>query len=56
MGYSVSYLVYTIGTLITAPDSQNVGAALAGLAAVLCFAALLAALIIRARRKALIKT
>lgn len=56
MGYSVSYLVYTIGTLITAPDSLNRGAALAGLAAVLCFAALLTALILRARAAASEKT
>lgn len=51
-GYSVSYLVYTIGTLITAPETLNIGAALGGLAAVLCFAALLIVLILRARAKA----
>lgn len=34
VGYSVAYFVYTIGTLITAPASLNVGAAIAGLAAV----------------------
>ena len=34
VGYSVGYLVYTIGTLITAPATLNVPAALAGLAAV----------------------
>ncbi|MGN0679419.1 MAG: ferrous iron transporter B [Oscillospiraceae bacterium] len=53
IGYTVSYLVYTIGTLITAPATLNAGAALAGLAAVLCFAVLLTVLILRARAKAL---
>lgn len=46
-GYSVAYLVYTIGTLITAPARLNVGAALAGLAAVLVFAGVLTYLIVR---------
>lgn len=53
IGYTVSYLVYTIGTLITAHATLNVGAAFAGLAAVLCFAVLLTVLILRARAKAL---
>ncbi|MBE6765550.1 MAG: ferrous iron transporter B, partial [Ruminococcaceae bacterium] len=34
VGYSVAYLVYTIGTLITAPATLNVTAAIAGGAAV----------------------
>ena len=34
VGYTVGYLVYTVGTLITAPASLNVGAAIAGLAVV----------------------
>ena len=34
VGYTVSYLVYTIGTLITDPSSLKVGAAIAGLAIV----------------------
>ena len=33
-GYTVSYFVYTIGTLITAPASLNIGAAIAGLVAI----------------------
>ena len=37
-GYSVAYLVYTIGTLITAPATLNIGAALAGLAVVVVIA------------------
>ncbi len=34
VGYTVAYLVYTIGTLITNPAALNVGAAIAGLIAV----------------------
>lgn len=34
VGYTVGYCVYTVGTLITAPSSLNVGAALGGLAIV----------------------
>ena len=51
VGYTAGYLVYTVGTLITAPQTLNVTAALAGLAVVLVFAAVLAALIVRAGRK-----
>ena len=51
VGYSVGYLVYTIGTLITAPATLNVPAALAGLAAVLIFAGILVILIQNANRK-----
>ena len=40
-GYSVAYLVYTIGTLITAPESLNIPAAIGGGAFVLLFAAVL---------------
>lgn len=39
VGYTVGYLVYTIGTLITAPATLNIGAAIGGLSAVLVFAA-----------------
>ncbi|MBQ8612384.1 MAG: ferrous iron transporter B [Oscillospiraceae bacterium] len=41
-GYTVGYLVYTVGTLITAPASLNVGAAIGGGIAVICFAAVAA--------------
>ena len=34
VGYTVGYLVYTIGTLMTAPDTLDVAAALCGLAVV----------------------
>ena len=39
VGYTVSYLVYTVGTLITAPETLNVGAAIAGLVAILAVVA-----------------
>ena len=51
VGYTVGYLVYTIGTLITAPASLNVGAAIGGLVAVLVFAAVLIALINNTNKK-----
>lgn len=41
-GYTVAYFVYTIGTLIVEPASLNVGAAIAGLAAVLVFGVIVA--------------
>ena len=40
-GYTVAYLVYTIGTLITAPATLNVGAAIGGGLAVAVFAAVI---------------
>lgn len=45
VGYTIGYLVYTIGTLVTAPASLNFGAALAGLAVVAVFAAVVTLLI-----------
>ena len=45
VGYTIGYLVYTIGTLITAPELLNVGAAVAGLAAVVIMAGIVVALI-----------
>ena len=45
VGYTVGYLVYTVGTLITAPAALNVTAALCGLAVVAVFVGVLAALI-----------
>ena len=50
-GYSVGYLVYTIGTLITAPAALNVGAAIAGLIAVLAFAGILVYLCVNSDKK-----
>ena len=45
VGYSVAYLVYTIGTLITDASLLNVGAALAGLAVVVAFVGILIGMI-----------
>ena len=51
VGYTVGYLVYTIGTLITAPAALNISAALCGLGAVLVFAAVIAVLINNTNKK-----
>lgn len=51
VGYTVGYFVYTIGTLLTAPATLNVGAAIAGLAAVAVFAFILGMLIRNTNRK-----
>ena len=51
VGYTVGYLVYTVGTLITAPAALNVTAALCGLAVVAVFVGVLAALIRNTNRK-----
>lgn len=40
-GYSVAYLVYTVGTLVTDASLLNAGAAIGGLVAVLAFAGIL---------------
>ena len=45
VGYTIAYLVYTIGTLVTAPEMLNVGAAIAGGIAVLIMALIIAMLI-----------
>ena len=50
-GYTVGYLVYTIGTLIVAPATLSVGAAIGGGAFVLAFVAVLVFLCIRSDRK-----
>lgn len=49
VGYTVAYLTYTLGTLISAPETLNVGAAVAGLIAVLAMAGCTAYLILRNR-------
>ena len=51
VGFSVGYIVYTVGTLITAPATFHVGAAIAGLAAVLIFAGIIAGLIWNTNKK-----
>ena len=49
-GYTVSYLVYTIGTLITDPASLNVVAAVIGLAVVTAIGVVIAGLIKKANK------
>ena len=51
VGYTVAYLVYTIGTLITAPATLGIGAAIGGLIAVLVMVAIVILLIIRSNKK-----
>lgn len=51
VGYTVGYLVYTIGTLITAPETLNIGASIGGLVAVLIFAAIIIGLIAKTNKK-----
>ena len=51
VGYTVAYLVYTIGTLITAPATLNVGAAIAGLVIVAALVALVVGLINNTNKK-----
>ena len=51
VGFTVGYLVYTIGTAITDAALLNVPAAIIGGAAVALFATVLAALILRTRRQ-----
>ena len=51
VGYTVAYLVYTIGTLLTAPETLNVGAAIAGLIAVLIMVFLVVTMIVSTNRK-----
>ncbi len=51
VGYTVSYLVYTIGTLITNPASLNIGAAATGLVIVVAIVAIVASLINKTNKK-----
>ena len=51
VGFTVGYLVYTVGTLITAPASLNIGAAIGGLVAVFVFAVIIVALIKNTNKK-----
>jgi ferrous iron transport protein B len=51
VGYTLGYVVYTVGTLITAPASLSIPAALAGGVAVLVFAGILTALCLRGDKK-----
>ena len=49
-GYTVAYLVYTVGTLITAPASLNIVAAIIGLAVVVAIGIVMAHLIKRTNK------
>ena len=51
VGFTVGYLVYTVGTLFTAPASLNIGAAIGGLVAVLVFAAVVIGMIMNTNKK-----
>ena len=51
VGYTIGYLVYTVGTLITAPATLNVGAAIGGLIAVAVMAAVVVYLCVNADKK-----
>lgn len=51
VGYTVSYFIYTIGTLIVAPATLNAGAAIAGLVAVLAMAGAVAGMIMNTDKK-----
>ena len=51
VGYTVSYIVYTLGTLITSPTSLDASAALAGLAIVAVFVAVICVLIANTEKK-----
>ena len=50
VGYTVSYFVYTIGTLITAPATLNITGAVAGLGIVIVFALSIMVISIRSKK------
>ncbi len=52
VGYTVAYLVYTVGTLLTEPAALHVGAALLGFAAVLLMAGAVVGIILHTRHTA----
>ena len=51
VGFTIGYLVYTVGTLLTEPALLNVMAALCGLAAVLVFAVVVSWLTVKAKKR-----
>ena len=51
VGYTLGYLVYTVGTLITAPATLNVGAAVGGLIAVGAMATIVGYLCVNSDKK-----
>ena len=50
VGYTVAYVVYTVGTIVTG-GALNVGASIAGLIAILAMAAAVVVISIRADKK-----
>ena len=52
VGYASAYIVYTVGTLITAPATLNIGAAIAGLAAIAIMVAVVIIVGIKNTKKA----
>ena len=50
-GYTIGYLVYTVGTLITDPASLNISAAIGGLIAVAVMIGILVCLCVNADKK-----
>ena len=55
VGYSIAYLVYTVGTLIVDPATLNVTAAIAGGVAVLLMIGVIVYLCLRADKKSKVK-
>lgn len=51
VGYSIAYIVYTVGTLLTSPESLNIIGAIAGLFIVVLFGSIVIILIKRANQK-----
>ena len=51
VGFTVAYGVYTVGTLFTAPASLNIGAAIAGFAAILLMVVTVALMIRNTNQK-----
>ena len=51
VGYTVAYLVYTVGTLILSPSELAVVPAIAGLVAILVMALIISYLIIKANKE-----
>jgi ferrous iron transport protein B len=51
IGYTVAYFIYTIGTLIVAPETLNIIGAVIGLVVVLIIALIVTLLIIKANKK-----
>ena len=50
-GFTVGYLVYTIGTLFTAPATLNIGGTIGGLVAVVAIVAVIIGLIVNTNKK-----